>query len=144
MVTGVLFSLIHRLLPSSKQCPASFRVLKAVWLMDSLLLGHDTTSLDRRYLTFRSDIIFKDLTDPRTSTPLNSELNPVCHLLALVGAHHILHVSRVRVKVISSLEKSGTAYQAVQRHVPEERTSIPVRNRDFSLFLCWSSILSNQ
>jgi hypothetical protein len=29
--------------------------------------------------------------------PLNSELNPICHLLALVGAHHILHVSRIRV-----------------------------------------------
>ena len=24
-------------------------------------------------------------------------LNPIRHLLALVGAHHILHVSRVRV-----------------------------------------------
>jgi hypothetical protein len=30
--------------------------------------------------------------------PLNTELNPVCHLLALLGAHHILHVSRIRVK----------------------------------------------
>ena len=29
---------------------------------------------------------------------LNAELNPICHLLALVGAHQILHVSRVRVK----------------------------------------------
>jgi hypothetical protein len=29
---------------------------------------------------------------------LNAELNPICHLLALLGAHHILHVSRVRVK----------------------------------------------
>jgi len=29
---------------------------------------------------------------------LNVELNPTCHLLALVGAHHILHVSRIRVK----------------------------------------------
>ena len=29
---------------------------------------------------------------------LNAELNPTCHLLALLGAHHILHVSRVRVK----------------------------------------------
>jgi len=25
-------------------------------------------------------------------------LNPFCHLLALLGAHHILHVSRVRIK----------------------------------------------
>jgi len=30
--------------------------------------------------------------------PLNAELNPICHLLALLGAHHILHISRIRVK----------------------------------------------
>ena len=29
--------------------------------------------------------------------PLNAELNPICHLLALLGAHHILHVSGLRV-----------------------------------------------
>ena len=29
--------------------------------------------------------------------PLNAELNPICHLLALLGAHHILHVSKIRV-----------------------------------------------
>jgi len=32
--------------------------------------------------------------------PLNAELNPICHLLALLGAHHILHVSRIRVKLL--------------------------------------------
>jgi len=32
--------------------------------------------------------------------PLNAELNPICHLLALLGAHHILHVSRIRVKAV--------------------------------------------
>ena len=31
--------------------------------------------------------------------PLNAELNPICHLLALLGAHHILHVTRIRVKM---------------------------------------------
>jgi len=30
--------------------------------------------------------------------PLNAKLNPICHLLALLGAHHILHVSGLRVK----------------------------------------------
>jgi len=30
--------------------------------------------------------------------PLSAELNPICHLLALLGAHHILHVSRIRAK----------------------------------------------
>ena len=28
--------------------------------------------------------------------PLNTELNPIRHLLALVGARHIFHVSRIR------------------------------------------------
>jgi len=31
--------------------------------------------------------------------PLNAELNPICHLLVLVGAHHILHVSGLRAKI---------------------------------------------
>ena len=29
--------------------------------------------------------------------PLNAKLNPICHLLALLGAHYIFHVSGVRV-----------------------------------------------
>jgi len=29
--------------------------------------------------------------------PLNAQLNPICHLLELLGAHHIFHVSRIRV-----------------------------------------------
>jgi hypothetical protein len=29
--------------------------------------------------------------------PLKAELNRICHLLALLGAHHILHFSRIRV-----------------------------------------------
>ena len=35
--------------------------------------------------------------------PLNAELYPICHLLALLGAHLIFHVSRIRVNVSSSL-----------------------------------------
>ena len=31
--------------------------------------------------------------------PLNAELNPICYLLALLGAHHFLHVSRIRVNL---------------------------------------------
>jgi len=33
--------------------------------------------------------------------PLNPELNPICYLLALLGAHHFLHVSSVRVKSLT-------------------------------------------
>jgi hypothetical protein len=42
--------------------------------------------------------------------PLNAELNPICHLLALLGAHRILHVSRIRVNL---LKPTGFVHQQV-------------------------------
>ena len=42
--------------------------------------------------------------------PLNAELNPICQLLALLGAHHILHVSSLRV---NSAFKGLTLYITV-------------------------------
>ena len=33
--------------------------------------------------------------------PLKPELNPICYLLALLGAHHFLHVNRIRVKSLT-------------------------------------------
>jgi len=32
--------------------------------------------------------------------PLNTKLNPICHLLALLGVQHILHVSTIRVNLL--------------------------------------------
>jgi len=32
-----------------------------------------------------------------TLNPLNAELSPICHLLALLGARRILHVSKIGV-----------------------------------------------
>jgi len=49
------------------------------------------------YLRFHSSIeVF-----PKHFSPLNAELNPICHLLPLLGAHHFLHISRVRVNIES-------------------------------------------
>jgi hypothetical protein len=31
---------------------------------------------------------------------LKTQLNPICHFLALLGAHLILYVSRIRVKIV--------------------------------------------
>ena len=33
--------------------------------------------------------------------PLNPELNPICYLLALLGAHYFLHFGRIRVKLLT-------------------------------------------
>jgi hypothetical protein len=39
-------------------------------------------------------------------SPLNAELNPIYHLLALLETHHILHISRIRVKLYTQLRVS--------------------------------------
>ena len=39
---------------------------------------------------------------PNSINPLNAELNPICHLLALLGAHHFLHVSRIWVNMYNN------------------------------------------
>jgi len=33
------------------------------------------------------------------ANPLKAKLNPICHLLALLGSHNTLHVSRIRVNM---------------------------------------------
>ena len=42
--------------------------------------------------------------------PLNAELNPIRHLLALVGARHIVHVGRIRVK---QTKQANACFQAL-------------------------------
>ena len=44
--------------------------------------------------------------------PLNPKLNPICYLLALLGAHHFLHVSRIRVKLLTLRRLMSYVYGA--------------------------------
>jgi len=47
---------------------------------------------------FMPTVLCKCYSWRKVFNPLNAELNPICHLLALLGAHHIFHVSGLRVK----------------------------------------------
>ena len=47
---------------------------------------------------------------------LNAELNPICHLLALLGVHHFLHVSRIRVKSCIHRTNRYAAWQRLCLH----------------------------
>ena len=47
--------------------------------------------------------------------PLKAELNPICHLLALLGAHHVLHVSRVGVKLCYNKKGNVGTYNVTLR-----------------------------
>jgi len=57
------------------------------------------TFLAMRHFHFRNCAIW--MTIIYRLNPSNAELNPICHLLALLGAHHILHVSRIRVNPLA-------------------------------------------
>jgi len=54
--------------------------------------------------------------------PLNAKVNPICHLLALLGAHHIFHVSRLRVNItfffICALFKDGVIVSVCLVYIP--------------------------
>jgi hypothetical protein len=41
----------------------------------------------------------------------NAKLNPICHLLVLLGVHSILHVSRIMVNIHCSSNKPFTKYR---------------------------------
>ena len=41
--------------------------------------------------------------------PSNAKLNPICHLLALLEVHHILYISRIRVKELPEVVKQHIA-----------------------------------
>ena len=55
--------------------------------------------------------------------PLNAELNPICYLLALLGAHHFLHVSRIRVKSLTFRPLMSYTYGAPILDVSRSHTT---------------------
>jgi hypothetical protein len=57
--------------------------------------------------------------------PLNAELNPICHLLALLGAHHILHVSRIRVNHCANI--SGPLHSSLSAYICNRDGVFPAR-----------------
>jgi hypothetical protein len=67
---------------------------------------------DGNRTSFRNIVLFfwtpHDVQIPQSTwskiyiNPLNAELNPICHLLVLLGAHPILHISRIRVNAVKT------------------------------------------
>ena len=53
------------------------------------------------YQRFGAKLLFHFQRITQSINPLNAELNPICHLLVLLGVHHFLHVSRIRVKLLT-------------------------------------------
>ena len=62
--------------------------------------------------------VFRDLLNP-----LKPELNPIFYLLALLGAHHFLHVSRIRVKSLTHRLLMSYIYGAPTLDVSRSHTT---------------------
>jgi len=78
--------------------PSHFFLAPTVGAKDKILEGL------RAWISATSLIYPQKCTEQRrcvSINPLNPELNPICYLLALLGAHHFLHVSRIRVKLLT-------------------------------------------
>ena len=62
-------------------------------------MTRESSSLKERQLGSKKSILYEYPSNKWIEiNPLNAELNPIHHLLAFVGARHIVHVSRIRVK----------------------------------------------
>ena len=70
-----------------------------------------------------------------TFNPLNPELNPICYVLALLGAHHFLHVSRIRVKSLTFRRLMSYIYGAPILDVSRSHTTTQHK----SVGLLWTS-----
>ena len=66
-----------------------------------LLAWNNSASAERNFMTFYVGGFFENLSRKFKFNPLKPELNPICYLLALLGAHHFLHISRIRVKLLT-------------------------------------------
>ena len=76
-------------------------------------LGHTAYYVILRWLHYTNELI----------NPLNPELNPICYLLALLGAHHFLHVSRIRVKSLTFRRLMSYIYGAPNLDVSRSHTT---------------------
>ena len=77
-----------------------------LWSSFSLIAIHFCCGIPRRNATQHecykySAFTCTSLFEKNMLNPLKPELNPICYLLALLGTHHFLHVSRIRVKLLT-------------------------------------------
>jgi hypothetical protein len=94
-------------MPAHRLCLMFVVVISLISTTDMLkgYLDHDATvSFQIRSVSSSTSAVYSktlSVSQIKRINPLNAELNPICCLLALLGAHHFLHISRIRVKLLT-------------------------------------------
>ena len=114
-------------------CPSFFirpyRKICEKRLLASLCLSVRPREITRLPLDgFSWNFLFEDFPnlcreDSSSINPLNPELNSICYLLALLGAHRFLHVSRIRVKLLTFRRLMSYIYGAPILDVSRSHTT---------------------
>ena len=94
MRSSVSILFLYKIFASLQATSSTFYSVKS--LAEVLLLRIFHCNVGWLLFGLQQNIRFGLLPDPSVN-PLNSELNPIRHLLALAGARHFVHVSRVRL-----------------------------------------------
>jgi hypothetical protein len=68
-----------------------------------------------------------------TINPLNTELNPICHLLALLGVH-FLHISRIKVKSLTLRLLMSYIYRVFQKELYNFKSVLKFIQRTYTTF----------
>jgi len=74
-------------------------------------------------MTYAAYVLVYLLEFSQVINPLKPELNPIFYLLALLGAHHFLHVSRIRVKSLTFRRLMSYIYGAPILDVSRSHTT---------------------
>ena len=86
---------------------SAWRQASAAAIWDELLIeGQTQCRCNAEHLKKETAPVVETLCVERIN-PLKAELNPICHLLALLGGATIVVVSRLRVKALYIVRKNG-------------------------------------
>ena len=100
--------------------PAKTRILNVRRIYIDLFFPFTPLNWTYRNNAYSHIILHNYIDIKHIINPLNAELSPIRHLLALVGAHHIVHVSRIRVNgsrklLITRLERNVSSFNELTR-----------------------------
>jgi len=72
-----------------------------IWIPYFPFVLHKKSILMDNIWMYHIDLSDNFISNKIIINPLKPELNPICYLLALLGAHHFLDVTRIRVKLLT-------------------------------------------
>ena len=124
-----LFSTAFRSLPKR----TLFQSVKVIHKKKAELLTTLSQNGFRECFKFqKAHVAYCVVSDDNFFNPLNPELNPICYLLALLGAHHFLHLSRMRVKLLTFRRLMSYIYGAPILDVSRSHTTTQHSRQDSS------------